>query len=90
MIKSKIEKHPCLSSIIIFAICTIARCVEYFFIRTDETVIAENFIHKVFGIIVLFIVLKILHLTWNSIGFKSEKILKTTAWFYLLYCFVWN
>ena len=77
MLKSKIEKYPCLSGIIIFTICTVARCIEYFLIRTDETVIAENFIHKVFGIIVLFIVLRILHLTWNNIGFKSEKILKS-------------
>lgn len=74
--KSKIEKYPVWSSIVIFLICIAARFVEYFAIRTDETVIAENFIHKVFGIILLLCVLKLLGLKQRDIGFKKENFLK--------------
>ena len=74
--KSKIEKYPVGSSVVIFLICLAARFVEYFAIRTDETVIAENFIHKVFGIILLLCVLRLLGLKQRDIGFKKENFLE--------------
>ena len=51
--KKVIFEKSILSCVLIFLICCIARVVEYFGIRTDETILAENFIHKVFGIIIL-------------------------------------
>jgi hypothetical protein len=56
----------------IFLVCFIARIIEYFFIRTDETVLAENFIHKVFGIVVLFIILHVTKSKWRDIGFVKN------------------
>jgi hypothetical protein len=56
----------------IFLVCFIARIIEYFFIRTDETVLAENFIHKVFGIVILFILLHITKSKWRDIGFVKN------------------
>ncbi len=79
MIKFKTNQFPCLTCIIIFTICAIVRCIEYFLIRTDETIIAENFIHKLLGIIILFAMIKLFNLSWNDIGFKSENLLKNLS-----------
>ncbi len=76
MLERRLIKNPCWSCIAVFIICLIARCIEYFLIRTDETIIAENFLHKLFGIVLLFIVLKILHWTWQDIGFVKEEMFK--------------
>lgn len=56
----------------IFAICSVVRLVEYFIIRTDETVISENFLHKLFGIILLAVLLRLLHSSWQKIGFVKD------------------
>ena len=48
-----LKKKPILNCFIIFTICLIARVIEYFVIRTDESILSENFLHKVFGIILL-------------------------------------
>lgn len=65
---------PALISVLIFIICSFARIAEYFWIRTDETFLAENFIHKIFGIVVLAITLIITKLSWKDIGFTKNKI----------------
>lgn len=66
-------KKPVLSYVILFAICGVARIIEYFVIKTDETIFAENFLHKAFGIAVLAIVLHSRGNTWKSIGFIKGK-----------------
>ena len=70
------RKNTILISIAIFVICLIVHAAEVFFIRTDETIFAECFINKVFGIVLLFGVLSRLHLKWRDIGFKREKLVK--------------
>lgn len=67
---------PIASCMLIFLICSIARVLEYFLIRTDETILAENFIHKVLGIIVLIVILKFTKLSWDRIGFKKADLLQ--------------
>lgn len=74
--KKYIESNNILSSIIIFLICLFFRLIEYFILKTDETFFAENFIHKLVGIIVLLLVLKILKIKWRDIGFVKNNILK--------------
>ncbi len=74
--KKVIFAKPMLSCVLVFIICCVARIAEYFFIRTDETILAENFIHKVFGIVVLIVILAITKLSWDSIGFTKTKIAK--------------
>ena len=61
-----IRKQPIQSCIIIFAVCGFARLIEYFLIKTDETILSENFLHKVFGIIILAIILHLLHNKRNA------------------------
>lgn len=77
--ENNIKKHPILSCVIIFAVCSFARLTEYFIIRTDKTIISENFLHKIFGIIVLAIILYLLHSNWQSIGFIKNKMIPGIA-----------
>ena len=74
--KKEIFTKPILSCAIVFTICSLARIIEYFFIKTDETIFAENFLHKVFGIGVLAVMLIITKLSWDNIGFTKTKIIK--------------
>ena len=66
-------------SLIFFVICLIVHTIEVIFIRTDETVFAECFINKVFGILALFVTLNILKLRWRDIGFRKAELLKSAA-----------
>jgi len=72
------------NSVIIFLICLIVHSVEVIFIRTDETFFAECFINKVFGIIVLFVLLNILKWKWKDIGFKKEGMIRNILKGFLL------
>ena len=69
-----LKAYPHTVCLMIFIICAMARIVEYYLIRTDETVIAENFLHKLFGLVVLMVVLKILSMTPKDIGFTKSGI----------------
>lgn len=42
-----IHSKPIISCVLVFLVCCIARIIKYFLIRTDETILAENFIHIV-------------------------------------------
>ena len=72
--KEKLKKHPYLMCWLIFAICGASRIVEYYLIRTDETVVAENFVHKLLGIGILLAALRMLNLKPKDIGFVKTDI----------------
>lgn len=57
---------------VIFALCLSVRVVEYFLIRTDQTALGENVLHKAAGILILALALKKLELSWSEIGFQRE------------------
>ena len=63
------------NSVFVFCLCLLVHAIEVLFIRTDETFFAECFINKVFGIFLLFILLKFWQKNWNYIGFVKEKFL---------------
>lgn len=69
-----LKKKPILNCFIIFTICLIARVIEYFVIRTDESILSENFLHKVLGIILLWIILYYAKLKWRDIGFNTKDV----------------
>lgn len=71
---NRLLKTPILSCSIIFVICSLARLFEYFYIRTDETFLSENFLHKLFGILLLWGILSICKLRWKDIGFSPDGI----------------
>lgn len=74
--KTKLLKKPIEACVFIFVLCSVARIIEYFVIRTDKTILAENFLHKVFGIIMLAITLRFVKISWDSIGFKKINVLQ--------------
>lgn len=88
--EKSMKKQPMLSCAIIFTVCSFARLIEYFIIRTDETVISENFLHKLFGIILLAIILRSLQSNWESIGFIRNGIISGIVKGFALggFCFV--
>ena len=61
--------HLCIA---VFTFCLLVRFAEYFLIKTDQTAIGENVLHKVVGIILLALVLKKVNLTWGDIGFQKN------------------
>lgn len=72
---NQLLKKPILSCSLIFVVCSLARIFEYFYIRTDETFLSENFLHKLFGILLLCGILSICKLRWKDIGFTSKGIM---------------
>lgn len=74
----RIKKHPILYCFVIFIICAVARIIEYFLIRTDESFYAENFLHKLFGIILLSVIMIVSKNKWRDIGFTRNGFVKQT------------
>lgn len=56
-----------------YLLCYIFRILEYFVLRTDQTWVGEAIVHKVMGIVVLFVVIPCTKLTPAKIGFVKEK-----------------
>ncbi|MBS5221967.1 MAG: CPBP family intramembrane metalloprotease, partial [Streptococcus parasanguinis] len=73
---NRLLKSPILSCSIIFVICSVARLFEYFYMRTDDTFLSENFLHKLFGILLLWGILSISKLRWIDIGFTPNGIIR--------------
>lgn len=73
-------KKPGIISIVmgVYAICFVFRVLEYFFLRTDQTVLGEAFIHKLIGIVILFVAAKYAGFSCENIGFSNNNVLKST------------
>ena len=72
-------RRPLLSVLVIYILCFIFRMIEYFMIRTDQTLLGEAIIHKIAGIIILWIAIKMLSTDFEFIGFKRKGIFKNFA-----------
>ncbi len=72
------------SILLIYIICFIFRGIEYMYIRTDQSILGEAFIHKLIGIAVLFISLKYLSIGADKIGFQPKNIFKNVFYGLLL------
>ena len=75
----KILKRTTLSCLIIFAVMIAVHAFEAIVLRMDETILGENFINKVFGIALVFIVLKCLKWKAGDIGFARCGFIKSAA-----------
>lgn len=69
----KIKEKPILSVSIIFVLVIAVHIFEALVLRMDETFFAENFINKLFGIFVIFVVLTLLKWKWTDIGFSKHN-----------------
>lgn len=75
MKKYKICK-PVLFCAAVFAVCLAMRFMEYFVCRTDQTLLGENVLHKILGIVLLVVLLRVAGFRWGDIGFAKSYILK--------------
>ena len=73
----------------VYCLCFAFRLIEYFFIRTDSTFFGEAFIHKLLGIIILFVTAGFLSFKLNEIGFSRGKCINNLFLGFLLglFCF---
>lgn len=69
-------RYPLVCCIALYIICYAFRMWEYLALKTDESVIGENFIHKACGVAVIFAVLFVSGLHWRDIGFVRDGRLK--------------
>ncbi|MDI9497019.1 MAG: type II CAAX endopeptidase family protein [Bacillota bacterium] len=73
----RIRKNPIISCLIIYTILIIAHGFETIVLRMDETILGENVINKLFGIIGLYVVLRLLGWKWSDIGFAESGFIKS-------------
>ena len=59
--------------------CFVARIFEYFVLRTDQTILGEAFIHKLFGIIVICLVVRRSGETLSDIGFVKNDYIRSAV-----------
>lgn len=85
--EQRLNEKPILLSVIVFGICLLVHAFEVLVIKTDETIFAECFINKMFGIVVLFVCLKLFSIKWKDLGFVKEKLLVNWAKGFCL-CFI--
>lgn len=55
-----------------FILLMIIRAVEIIFVKTDQTWIGENILHKICCILLVWITLNILKLHWSDLGFSKK------------------
>ena len=61
---------------ILIIVTTIVKYIEFLFIRTDQTIIADNVITKIFCIIATLVAMKICGLKLSDIGLKNKSTFK--------------
>ncbi len=72
--KMKNKNTIWLQVLLIYLICFTFRFIEYFFIRTDSTFFGEAFIHKLLGIVVLFVSARLFLIKPAELGFSRTKL----------------
>ena len=73
------KSKPVLFILGFYAVCCIFRGIEYFLLRTDQTVLGEAFIHKLLGIALLAVFLGVLKYKWRDIGFRLSQFIRDTG-----------
>lgn len=80
--------------LIIYLICFTFRILEYFVLRTDQTFWGEAFIHKLIGIAILFVGIKLYDFKFKEIGFDKGKsilyISKGLAFGFVIFVFAYS
>lgn len=71
----KIQKKQKVWSVVftVYLICFAFRLLEYFVLRTDKTVIGEAVVHKILGIGVLFLAMRMVQKSGNEIGLWGKR-----------------
>lgn len=73
-------RRPAVLVLLLFLLCNLAKDIEFIYIQTDRTVLAENLFCKLFTIAVSFFALRRLAWRFSEIGFKREGLLRGMAY----------
>ena len=58
-----------------FILLMIVRAIEIIFVKTDQTWVGENILHKICCILLVWIALDMLRLHWSDLGFSKKGLL---------------
>lgn len=67
------------SILILFLLCSIVEYIEFLYIRSDQTILADNILTKLFCIAIILLGMKVYHLKANDIGFRNTHILRNVG-----------
>jgi membrane protease YdiL (CAAX protease family) len=67
------KRNPIRFILFFYILCFLPRVIEYLFLRTDQSVIGEAFIHKLIGIGLLAAAARMAGYSWRDIGFLRER-----------------
>ena len=59
-------KNPLSLCLLLYFTCFAVRMWEFLALRTDQSALSENIVHKIFGIVIIFVCLKYLHARWRD------------------------
>lgn len=63
--------------VLVYIVCVVFRLFEYFILQTDKTWVGEAVVHKLIGIVILYLAVQMQGFSWNDIGFVKEKAVKS-------------
>lgn len=61
---------------ILFVLCSVVEYIEFLFVRTEQTIIADNVFTKIFCIIATLVAMKINSIKIQDVGFKNNKAIR--------------
>ena len=82
--RESLLKNTAKTCCIIFCVLITVHAFEAIVLKMDETFFGENFINKLFGIFILWLILRILQWKWSDIGFVAEGFVRSTSMGFLL------
>ncbi|MBO4914393.1 MAG: CPBP family intramembrane metalloprotease [Oscillospiraceae bacterium] len=82
--RESILKNTAKACCVIFCVLLAVHAFEAIVLRTDETFFGENFINKLFGILILWLILRTLQWKWRDVGFSERGFARNLARGFLL------